>query len=264
MPIWLLDDRNEFPELLHYNRKPVGPVEINLTHKYAQGLVVYVLARKEDGLIEIKNYADSSNPGIVQGTLPTLDPYRMEPEGEAFEMHPSGGAEGFNKIRHTKNNVIGNDDDFTFISLAKPKTITAANARRLHRGVSGDSIRLGVDSSTSVKSSYIDSSPLAQHDATITGLPTISTTDCIAIGCRKKGNKLQTFALVDDTFYSSSETTGGSGSMRDDGSGNAISHNEDTGAGHIHLICDMAYRIALDVADIESLSRNPYQLLAPA
>ena len=253
------------PNLLIPGRKPVGSVKIDWRHPSSGGLVAYIMPRSKDGLGKFPNYANHSIPGVAEGTAPTSNPFRTAIEGESIECHPSGGTFGVDYIT-VDGSVIGNSDDCTMISVTRPNTFTSPNEGNIYRGVGNDSLRSTI-TSTNFYFSYVDSSPLAGHDTNLT-LPSIALGDYIPVAGRKDSNVVQGFALVNNSFLSSATAGGtGSGTMRDDGSGNKIRLNGGSNinnTGHINVIVSMVFRRALSDSEIESLLRDPYQFIVPA
>lgn len=226
----------------------------------AQGLAIYPLLSTVTNNGSF-NLAVPKNPGGYPGTPMTASPQRSTRFGRAVEFHPSGGPNGADG--HTYDDII-DGTDITIYGDYVLENITAPNNRLWWRGsnTSTDSMRLSVTSSA-ITFTYIDSSPLAQHDATISGL-SISIGDRVRVIGRKKGNVIQLFAKVgsSEAVLSSSETTGGSGNLRSDGT-NVIHLTGPTNLGHTTIIQCCAWSKGLSAAEARTFLNDPYRVLRP-
>ena len=252
------------PNLLIPGKKPVGPVKIDWDHPIAQGLVVFSLFNERKRSGSLLNLADETNPGVISGTAAAVNPYQESLFGVRLKFHPSG-LTGIDELFYEKDNVIANTDDLTMISKGIVDSISGDQASFGWRGLGGDSFRLLQSGSTTFTATYIDSSPVAGHNASIT-TATVSQGSTVTACGRKKGNLLRVFhRLEEGNINTSSDTTGGSGNMRDDGNGNHITpSNSSNSKGNNAIYYFSAWNRGLSDAEVRSFMIDPYQILIPA
>ena len=265
----LPDPRFEMPELFEYGIKPADNVVVDWENKAARGLVGCFFPTSNTSPNSIHDLAGGTIDAL--GPLPTGIPYIVTNKGITIECHPSSSASryrDFNLV--TASGKLKNTDSVTVIDICLPQNIQETNGQQFWRGdktSSNDSCRMGFVNATTLRSSYIDTTPLAQHDATLT-LNTVTINDYLPMCFRKNGNLLSTHALQDGVFKSSSETTGGSGTMRDDATnGNPIAiagWGSIAYVGHKQTLGFFVFNVGLSDGMIESIMRNPYQFLIPA
>jgi hypothetical protein len=252
------------PNLLIPGKKPIGPVKIDWSNPIAQGLVVFSIFNERKWTGSLLNLADGTNPGVISGTAAAVNPYTESFFGVRLKFHPSGNT-GIDELFYEKDNVIANTDDVTMISKGVVESNSGDQASFGWRGLGGDSFRLIQSDNSTFTAAYIDSSPVAQHSASIT-TATVSDGSTVTTCGRKKGNLLRAFhRLEDGKINTSSDTTGGSGNMRDDGNGNHITpSNAVNTKGNNAFYYFAAWNRALSDAEVTSVMLDPYQFLVPA
>lgn len=259
------------PNLWVPDSKPIGRVKIDWTHPITKGLVVYFLPQSHstNRYVSFVNLAREGNPIAVGGTAPSADYVVVYKGKEACQCHPSGGSNGIDHLTIDNGanapELISNSSDMAAISCGILQGTTVSASRTIWRGNGGDSFRLGWTSSSNFNCSYIDSSPVAQHDSSIT-TTTIAAGDSYVQAGTKNGNVVKAYLLHNGVYKEGSPTTGGSGTMRDDGSNNRLSlvgtTNTVTHAGWKYV--DMIWDRALSGGEMQSIMRDPYQFLIPA
>jgi hypothetical protein len=244
----------------------VPNVPVRIARKWMQHNPILVVCPQVARDSSFNNLRDLSTPGVLfstTGNATTANPYRWRLSGLHSEIHPGGGTNGMSGPIKSYTMPFSTPDMTCFV-FGIFQALNFSNGRFFGMYGAGfplnDSIRLGLEDTTTLRASFIDGASPSQVNSDVT-IPTVSTGGVFRIGFVKRGATIRVFARQNETLF------GGVAANDNADYRGGVDANLTLGGfgndGHYLQRLTIVFLSALSDAEIDFLLRDEYSIFEP-